>query len=432
MIRIGKMRISLVMIFFMYVLIYNPPLFSPLFQSNGVWLMMVPSAVYLLLNRKEIKKFLNLRAVICTEAVLGAMLVYLVAMAKINGNDMSLFVYFIYWMAGDIPFALACWICLRKHGLGFSALTDHLLVTGLIVAVTTVAAFLIPAVKEFFTEKMIAYGMNRMITIKLSAYRDYGMAANVTSTAAYVQAMLACIALWRGIRGKPLWLIAFPVLAFSANINVRTSVYLMAAGMAAVFIGLAAGKDRRQIGLFFVIAVPAAAIAYFGLGLIRHVNPMTYDWLANGIEQVSTFVAGEESPYPDGIFGEMAWMLSPEHFPKGMKLIFGAGTEIMGGIVEEKYGAASDIGFMNDLWRGGLLYTVTVIILYLRMLWQMMKSSWVRREAGIFLALMCLFFFGITNIKGSFFIHSDLTAVIWLMVAALVWGKGPAQVPEDL
>ena len=150
---------------------------------------------------------------------------------------------------------------------------------------------------------------------------------------------------------------------------------------------------------------------------------MTHEWLTSGIEQVSSFVSGEEVPYADGYFNELAWMLSPKHFPKGMKLAFGAGTEIMGGIVEDKYGTASDVGFMNDLWRGGILYVAATTGLYLRMLWMMAQSRTVRRETGVFLAVLCLFFFGITIIKGHFFIHSDLTALIWILAVPLVYAR---------
>ena len=44
MIKIGKKMISIPMILFMYLLIYNPPILSPLFTSNSAWLVMIPSA----------------------------------------------------------------------------------------------------------------------------------------------------------------------------------------------------------------------------------------------------------------------------------------------------------------------------------------------------------------------------------------------------
>jgi len=423
MIKIGKKMISIPMILFMYMLIYNPPILAPLFTFNSAWLVMIPSTAYLLLNRKELKTSVNLRAVVWTEITLGVVFAYLLVLSKLNDNPFSQHGFFVYWMAADIPFALACRIALQKRGLGVSELLDHIIWTGLLMAATVIAAFLIPAVKEFFAEKTIAYGVSKMITVKLSAYRNFGFAANLTSTAAYVQAVIACIALWRGVRGKSSWLIAFPVLAFSANINARVSVYLIAAGMAAIGIAMLFTKDWKRFLTYVGVALGFAAIAYFGLGIVRFVNPMTHEWLTRGLEQVSTFVAGEEAAYSDGYFGELAWMLSPDHFPKGVKLVFGAGTEIIGGVVEEKYGTASDVGFMNDLWRGGLVYCAVMYGMYLLALWRIMHSKVIRRETGIFLAVLWLFVFGIVNFKGMFLIHSDLTVVFILLVAGLIWNR---------
>ena len=424
MIRFGKKKVSIPLILAMYLLIYNPPAFAPLLKFNCVWLVMLPSAAYVLLNRKALKEFVNVRAVVWAEGVLCALLVYLLVMAKINGNSLTQFAFYVYWIAGDIPFALACWIYLRKNGLGFPELLDHLLITGLVMAATAIGALLIPALKEFFVEKMVAYGIP--YTIKLSCYRHFGFAANLSSTASYAQVLLACIALYRSIRGKWSWLPAFPVLAFSANINTRTAIYLMLAGMAAVFAGALFTRDGKTILKFFAVAVPAVAIAYFGLSLIRYINPLTHEWLEKGIEQVSSFTAGEEATFEESYFGELAWMLAPDKFPRGLRLLFGAGTEVMGTVVEAKYGVSSDVGFVSDIWRGGLLYLAVMIGLYLRTLWRMMRSKAIRLPDGVFLALLFLAFFGLTNIKGHFFIHSDITVIFILLVAALVWGKEKA------
>ena len=430
MIKIGKKTVCIPMILFMYMLIYNPPILAPLFTNNSAWLFILPSAAYLLLNWKELKEFTNLRAAVWTEIVLGAVFAYLLIVSKIYHHAFSPHGFFVYWMAADIPFALACWVALRKRGLGVSELLDHILWTGLLMAGTVIASFLIPAVHEFFTERTIAYGSSKMIAVKLSAYRNFGFAANLSSTSAYLQAALACIALWRGVRGKTPWLMAFPILAFSANINVRTSVYLLAAGMAAVGIALLITKKWKPAAEFVGIAAAFAAVAYFGLGLIRLVNPMTHEWLTRGLTQVSTFVAGEEFQSETGYFNELKWMLAPDHFPGGLKLVFGAGTEVIGTVMLEEYGITSDIGYMNDLWRGGLLYCFTMYGMYLTALWRMMRSRFVRRETGIFLAVLWLFYFGIVNFKGMFVIHSDLTVVFMMLVVALVWQRSPAAMAE--
>ena len=404
-------RICFPLVLGMYALIYNPPVLP----FNWIWIVMPLSVLYVLLHLKELKALLDLRAILRTEGVLGGMLVYLAVVAVLNHHAPSAFGYFVYWMAGDIPFALSAWICLRKRGQGFSELLDHLLLSGLLMAATAVAALASPAVNLFFTERMNDYGIPYVV--KFAPYRNWGFAANLVSTAAYAQGVLACVALWRGVQGKPGWLAAFPVLAFSGNINARTSIAVILAGMAAAGIAVLCGRDRKKILLFAGIAAVSIASAYFGLRLVRLLSRASYEWLTRGLDQVGSFVAGEEQ---SGYFTDLAGMSGISSLPRGLKLVFGAGTGILYG---SESGAASDVGFLNDLWRGGILYSAAIIALYLRTLWRTARSSSVRREDGIFLAALFLLVFLFTNIKGSFFIHSDVTAVFFLLLPPLVWSR---------
>lgn len=425
MIQIGKKRIHLPILVGMYLLIYNPPVFSfGILRFNCIWPVAFFSVAYVLLNLKALKEQMSLRAAAGTEIVLGVILAYLMGIAVIHRQPVSAFGYIVYWMAGDIPFAAACWIALRKRGLGFAELTDHVLIAGTVMALTATAAFLIPAVNEFFTEIMVGYGIP--YSVKLAPYRNFGLAANLTSTASYAQAVIAGIAFYRVVRGKTLWLGTFLLAAFSANINSRASIVLIPVGMAAAGAGALWSRDRKTILRFFAFAVPAAALAYFGLGAVRLVNARAWQWLTSGIRQIGTFAAGGETAAEaaagsaDGYFGELKLMFTPGFLPGGADLVFGAGRSISDGI---ENGIHSDVGFVNDIWRGGLVYLFGIIALYLRTLWQMARSRTVRREDGVFLALMLLGVFAITNIKGSFFIHSDVTALIWMLVPGLCWTR---------
>ena len=78
MITLGKKKISLPLIFFMYLLIYNPPAFAPLIRFNCVWLVMLPSAAYVLLNWKAFRETTCFRAVVWTEIVLGVIFIAIV------------------------------------------------------------------------------------------------------------------------------------------------------------------------------------------------------------------------------------------------------------------------------------------------------------------------------------------------------------------
>ena len=168
--------------------------------------------------------------------------------------------------------------------------------------------------------------------------------------------------------------------------------------------------------MYAVVSVTAAAVAFFGLGLVRAINPLTYEWLTSGIGQISSFVAGEQTE--GGYFSEMLQMFGI--LPGGADLFFGVGTGILDGT---KYAVNSDVGFINDIWRGGILYLLVMTGLLLRTLLRFIRGGTLRREDGIYLAVLFLFVFVITNIKGSFFIHSDVTVIFWLLVPTLVWEK---------
>ena len=423
-----KRTISIPLVLLMYAMIFNPPLLAvrrilpdfPLAGLNWVWMLMLPSAAYVLLNRKALKAFTDFRAVLWTEIILGVMLVYLMGTAWFHGNPVTEFGYVVYWMAGDVPFALAVWIFLRKRGQGFSELLDHILTAGTAMAVTSVLAFLIPPVKEFFTQRMEDYGIP--YTRLLSTYRNFGLAANMTSTASYVQALLSGIALYRAVRGRKIWFAAFPLLAFSANINTRASILFIPAGLAAILVALLHARKMKEAGKFAILAVAIAAVAFFGKGLVRLVNPETDDWLTKGLGQMAEFASGTEAE--EGYFSELKMFTEASVFPKGTELVFGTGESILWG---NKYGVCSDVGFINDLWRGGILYFTAIIGLFILTLWKIMHSGSITRQDGVFLSGFLLLVFLLNNIKGSFFLHTDVTAVAWLLIPALDWNRGDAE-----
>ena len=121
-------------------------------------------------------------------------------------------------------------------------------------------------------------------------------------------------------------------------------------------------------------------------------------------------------------------MSGKDVLPPGVRLVFGEGRGIMWG--HEEYGVHSDIGFVNDLWRGGIIYSAAVIGLYILVLWKIMHSKTVSWQSGVFFSGFFLLVFLVNNVKGSFFIHSDVTSVLWIMIPALLWNRAEEAAPE--
>ncbi len=425
-----KKSFNLLIVIGMYLLIYNPPVLgSGMIRAVGpfrnmIWAVAPVSILYVICNLKWLKENLDWKAILRTECIIAAIIAYYMLVRWLNGNMTALnegagpdAKHWIYWMAGDISFALAVWISLRKKGQEFSCLLDHLLAAGTVMAATVILAYFIPPVQDFFIARMKDYGIT--LAEEMAPFRNFGFAANLSSTASYIQAVLASIALYRGVKEKKvLWLCLFPVLAFSANVNTRAATFFILSGMGAVMVSMFFTGDRKQIIRYAVFAFCAALVALFGLKLCKYVNEESYFWLRSGVPGFLDFLFMDGAEMT-GYFVGLARMSSSDVLPTGWQLIFGTGMGVLG--YNSKYDVNSDVGFVNDLWKGGIVLSACFYALYGRMLWKIFRNRRISRQDGAFFAVLFLLTFVLNNIKGSFFIHSDVAAVFWMLYAALEW-----------
>lgn len=405
-----KRSISVLLVIFLYMMIYNPPIFP----INCLLVLAIPSWIYLFFNIRLFKKNINVNKVIIAEVIIGMILAYCMLIALANSNSVLNFAHYFYWMIGDIPFAACVWVYIKKRGQGFDELLKNITMASLVMSITAILALVFPQVKELFTQRMIEYGVK--YAEMLSVYRNYGFAANLTSFTSMLQASMAIICLQYALRGEKFYLLSFPSIAFSAVLNTRTSLLFLAVGVVVVFFfSLAKGKIS-SIFKFALFAIVISVMVGLGMGIIQEYNPQTFIWLNLGYEQISSFITGADTSL--GYFGELEGM-TVYSMPSGIDFVFGVGTSALGGLL--KYNARSDVGFINDLWRGGLLCSAILILLFFNMLRQMLNSKILEQQDRLFIVVYFSIVFVLTNIKGSFFAHTDITVVFWLLYTALVF-----------
>ena len=144
-----KKSFNLLIVIGMYLLIYNPPVLgSGIIRVVGpfrnlIWAVAPVSILYVICNLKWLKENLDWTAILRTECIIAVIIAYYMLVRWLNGNMTALTEdagpdakHWIYWMGGDISFALAVWISLRKKGQGFACLLNHLLAAGTVMAAT--------------------------------------------------------------------------------------------------------------------------------------------------------------------------------------------------------------------------------------------------------------------------------------------------------
>src|SRR5699024_6579900 len=88
--------------------------------------------------------------------------------------------------------------------------------------------------------------------------------------------------------------------------------------------------------------------------VISSIFPDVYKWLSTGVEEIIGFFSGNVEE------GYFSYLFDENNYPLPDNILFGEGNRALKGI-----SISSDIGYINDLWLGGLIYLVIMYSLTL-------------------------------------------------------------------
>ncbi|MBQ8719520.1 MAG: hypothetical protein IJY65_00625 [Clostridia bacterium] len=321
-----------------------------------------------------------------------------------NGMQLTDAVMPIYYLVDIIPFGISVRIYANKHHCGTDNFIDLLIQAGKLQAILALLAFFIPSVHTFFLDKLISYGYTDYFEY-LANYRIYGFASSLTFAMPVVQTMFALILLHPGKKGKmniP-WAI---ILFISAVINARVSIVVALIGIVVLILF---GRFSMQKKMLSIIAIAAVTIAFamIGLPLIEQHAPWTYRWLVSGIEDVFAFLGGDNS----SVYFSYATAKEQYQVPASIAgFLLGEGHITMG--MKVLYGYESDVGYINDLWLGGLIYVIVLYGFYIRYMLKLFRS---KNSLISFIGIMMLVSIFVVNIKGISFSKTSFNVFMFLL-----------------
>ncbi len=413
MIKLKTDRLLLVIIAFM--MIYNPPI-GPI---KSLLVVFPIAGFYILLNYRYVKN--NFHKIINQYLVWMLLFIYIFVVALCNDNPPAFLQSFIYVLASVIPASIMITCMIDKKGYDLHYYIDTILYAGLIQCVLSIAAFFNRGIKDVLLRLMISGGLFQNDTY--SAYmvnlRLFGFSTGLTFGMPSVQAFLAIIALYMAINNKRSvkYYIMIPLFAFSGIINARSSLIIIGIGVIAIALSLSAGNTVKKIARILGIIVLAVVLINVGLSILRTLSPTTHTWIEEGIAQISMFFRGDTtSGYFSYVGDDSRWDL-----PSGLNLIFGYGIRVLN---RNKLNILTDIGYINDIYFGGLIYAV---ILYTLMIKYVMSLNKYRFSNGStlnkFLYISFMASFIVLNVKGYVF---DLNNFFVLFVMIAIFNSGYA------
>ncbi len=375
-----------------FYLLFYPPLLG----IHSLRILGLISWVYLGLNyhnlnilyygRRTISLFLNWCGII----------IWLGVIIFLNDQDFGNLAGFIYWIIAVFPVCLMIGAVIKKKNGDIYFLFDVILKAGLVQGILSILTFLLPSIKDFFLKKMVDAGL-----FELSQYgyyvdlRLFGFSNGLTYAMPVLQAFLAMTALYLAINQKPRYIWYFPILLFSAIVNARTSIVIVI--ICLFFLFQRNTMTRRKLGKVMMLAVIGCIALALGIVLINKYSPDTLSWVTTGMKQIVGFFAGDNET------GYFSYLTDPERWPmpKGFALLFGAGARIMG---KNSTGYYTDIGYVNDLWLGGILYCflsyffVAICFIYIKRMISAVQNDKSRFIKYLLYSFLLSFF--ALNIKG--------------------------------
>ena len=170
--------------------------------------------------------------------------------------------------------------------------------------------------------------------------------------------MIAAIyAIWKDKK----YCVYIPFLIFIILVNGRTGIAVMLIGTVVAFCYMFVNKVRVVKLIKYTIIL--SIVACFSIMSLKVISPTTYEWLNDGIQEiVKLFTTGEKEGNFKVLIDNM-WFL-----PQGIGMIFGEGHGVYAGEGKIFGVRSSDIGYVNDLFMGGLVYVGILYGSYIKFL----------------------------------------------------------------
>lgn len=320
-------------------------------------------------------------------------------------NILSLFSDITHLIINVLPISIYIAWFLRENNKTQRDLFSYIVFACSIQAVLSIISYLSPNIQSTFVNLMISSGFDELL-ITLSKNRIYGLSTGLTFAMPVLMSFVSVLSLKMSIHYKKRkFLLLFPMIAFSAIINARVSLIIIPIGILLVFFKV---KFMKLIPTVILVSL----LVFLGYPLLGP-ESINMKWITDGVNEIKDLVLSGEAT------GTFDYLLSIEQWrlPSGINLIFGNGYRVMTMNVS---GYMSDIGYINDIWFGGMIYIILITSFFMFLVIKIFSKN----EINVFFVIFSILTLFITNIKGFIFSFNNFAVLIIIVSVFNIMVKG--------
>lgn len=371
-----------------FFIIYAPP-FSELYlgiptQYIVAILLILTTSLFFIGNMKNKITFPTNNILLFIGVFISA--IYFVIRASIEGSDIRILQNLFILVQLSHVFIIVGF--LKRLGTTKIGMFKFLLNMATFQAFIGIMMIILP---EFKNLALQLYYLGGEENLFISRMRIYGLSGDYTFFTPIYHSILAVVAATLALFVNYKYSFYLPFILGIIILNGRFGILIFILGMLLIlfYMALKGKVSAKAPIIIFIMIVPLGILfSYIAIKM-----PYTYEWLIGGLED--TVVLLTEGRLQGNY---VALVNSHVFIPEGLGFIFGEGHRVFSTEGPLRGYNSSDIGYVNDLFMGGMVYVVILygaILLYL--LKGINKSDLITRGLTYSLILALL----LANYKGE-------------------------------
>lgn len=397
--RINSIKKRGVMSILLFLIIFNPPIVKGL---SFTILIIGLSIGLCFFEYKYLKHFILTSSHIRIFRYFIIFIFYIITLSLINiviygeiGAIIYLLIRTIVLLISLIMVSLCVSIIWKRKEYNIEDILYSFVYCGVMQSLISIMSFLSPFVMKKLNDIMVSHVNHENIArlIKNSiGVRCYGFASTLFDAFGFAMSLIAIIALFIAISGKRIFYFYFCMISFTAIINARTSIVMIAVGTFICVFNKIFGRERIKVkievillsGIMMIMMI--FLVAFFS----KRTTSANAMWIMSGIEsikelifrgKIDTTFRGANTNY----FGIMInnFIFVPDN---PLQLLFGTSMTPY-----DAKGMGSDIAYIQHLWQLGIFGSIYQYYIYLR-IFRMGEKKMDKQYKGLCISMAFMLF----------------------------------------
>lgn len=404
------MKVKKIMLFlYLFYILYTPIFFknTSLLFSNfmiSIVLMLLMLIPYILRKDKSILKMILNKKIMILICGIFLSSIYFMIRACLAGitNIMELRIVQNNMLIVYIIHVLIIVDKFKKYGYDCNDAIEFIFKIATVQGIICLLMLIIPSFKEIANMLFLNYAKQFEAGEYILTSRIYGISSDYTFGMPIVHAILSGICYYLALLKDRKYFIYFPFIALVSVLNSRTGVLVLIISVliSTIYYLIKYKKVKEVLKIFcvtvIIISIFVLIISFFNDRIIKFITIL--------FQEIKIFITEGETT------GTIDYLLNTHFYlPKGTNLLFGEGHRVYGEIAARYGYTATDVGLVNDLFMGGIIYIVLLYGAFFVFIFTKTEKDYIFPiKLNIFIGLI------IANLKGQIFVNN--TFIVFILI----------------